>query len=68
MTISVEILIAIFFALLTPIVISLMWVKGIDYMQKNHPDYKGYDLFDEGEDEPIDKDEFKNNHQQYPKN
>ena len=23
------------------------WVKGIDYMQKNHPDYKGEDLFDE---------------------
>ena len=22
-----------------------MWVKGIDYMQKNHPDYKGDDLF-----------------------
>ena len=23
------------------------WVKGIDYMQENHPDYKGEDLFDE---------------------
>ena len=59
MTISVEILISIFFALLTPIVISLMWVKGIDYMQKNHPDYKGYDLFDEEgeEDKPLDEDE-----------
>ena len=59
MTISVEILISIFFVLLTPIVISLMWVKGIDYMQKNHPDYKGYDLFDEGEeDKPLDEDEI----------
>jgi hypothetical protein len=58
MTISVEILISIFFVLLTPIVISLIWVKGIDYMQKNYPDYKGYDLFDEGEeDKPLDKDE-----------
>ena len=59
MTISVEILISIFFVLLTPIVISLMWVKGIDYMQKNHPDYKGYDLFDEEgeEDKPLDEDE-----------
>ena len=57
MTISVEILISIFFVLLTPIVISLMWVKGIDYMQKNYPDYKGYDLFDEGEDKPLDEDE-----------
>ena len=23
------------------------WVRGIDYMQKNHPDYKGEDLFNE---------------------
>ena len=21
-----------------------LWVKGIDYMQKNHPDYKGDDF------------------------
>ena len=27
--------------------ISWRWVKGIDYMMKNHPDYKGEDLFDE---------------------
>ena len=26
-------------------------VEGIDYMQKNHPDYKGMDLFGEDEDE-----------------
>jgi len=26
------------------------WVKGIEYMQKNHPDYKGEDLFDEDVD------------------
>jgi hypothetical protein len=25
--------------------ISWRWVEGIDYMQKNHPDYKGDDLF-----------------------
>lgn len=29
--------------------ISIIWVNGIDYMQKNHPDYRGEDLF--GEDE-----------------
>lgn len=23
------------------------WVKGMEYMHKNHPDYKGEDLFDE---------------------
>jgi len=54
MTISVEILISIFFLLITPIVISILWVRGIDYMHKNHPDYKGHDLFDEDEDEKDD--------------
>jgi hypothetical protein len=23
------------------------WIKGIDYMKENHPDYKGKDLFGE---------------------
>jgi hypothetical protein len=27
--------------------ISVIWVKGIDYMQENYPDYEGEDLFDE---------------------
>ena len=27
--------------------ISLLWVRGIDYMHQNHPDYKGEDLFGE---------------------
>lgn len=30
--------------------IAWRWVVGIDYMMKNHPDYKGDDLF--GEDKP----------------
>jgi hypothetical protein len=25
--------------------ISYFWVSGLDYMIKNHPDYKGDDLF-----------------------
>jgi len=25
------------------------WIEGIDYMQENHPDYKGEDLVDEGD-------------------
>jgi hypothetical protein len=29
------------------IIISILWVKGIDNMKNNHPDYKGKDLFDE---------------------
>jgi hypothetical protein len=28
----------------------ILWVSGIDYMKKNHPDYKGEDLFGEEED------------------
>jgi hypothetical protein len=31
--------------------ISWRWVEGIDYMQKNHPNYKGDDLFGEFENE-----------------
>ena len=30
---------------LIPIVI--LWVRGIDFMSNNHPDYKGNDLFGE---------------------
>jgi hypothetical protein len=30
-------------------VITYNWLKGIDYMKDNHPNYKGKDLF--GEDE-----------------
>ena len=26
-------------------IISYLWVRGIDYMKENHPDYKGEDLF-----------------------
>ena len=31
--------------MLAPIVV--LWVIGFDYMKKNHPDYKGDDLFGE---------------------
>jgi hypothetical protein len=30
--------------------ISWRWVVGIDYMQKNHPDYKGEDFLDWGDE------------------
>ena len=30
--------------------IAYAMVRGIDYMQENHPDYKGEDLFGEDED------------------
>jgi hypothetical protein len=35
--------------------ISWRWVEGIDYMQKNHPDYKGDDLFGEFDEEKTHK-------------
>jgi hypothetical protein len=31
--------------MLSPVVV--LWIIGIDYMKKNHPDYKGDDLFGE---------------------
>ena len=32
-------------------VISFFWVRGIDYMKENHPDYKGEDFLNYEEDE-----------------
>ena len=37
------VVIAVILISLTPIV--YLWIKGIDYMHKNHPDYTGDDLF-----------------------
>ena len=31
--------------------IIILWVEGIDYMNKNHPDYKGDDFFNKEEKE-----------------
>jgi hypothetical protein len=36
--------------------VSFFWVRGIDYMQKNHPDYKGDDFLNWGDDEDNDTD------------
>jgi hypothetical protein len=42
------------FAFLIPFAIAMVitynWVKGIEYMQNNHPDYKGEDFLGEDED------------------
>lgn len=40
------------------IVVAFLWVSGIDYMNKNHPDYKGDQNGFNFDDE--DKDEEKN--------
>ena len=33
--------------------VATFWVRGIDYMKENHPDYKGEDLFDEDDENKI---------------
>ena len=35
--------------------ISYLWVRGIDYMKENHPDYKGEDFLDGGKDDCVTK-------------
>jgi hypothetical protein len=35
--------------------LSWAWVKGIDYMKENHPDYKGEDFLDCGEEDCVTK-------------
>ena len=30
-----------------------LWAGGIDYIKQNHPNYKGYDLFDEEDKNEI---------------
>jgi len=32
-------------------IISYLWVRGIDYMKENHPDYKGDDFLNWDEDD-----------------
>ena len=32
-------------------IISYFWVRGIDYMKENHPDYKGEDFLDWGDED-----------------
>ncbi len=39
-----EHLIVIGIVLFISAIISYFWVRGIDYMQKHHPDYKGEDF------------------------
>ena len=35
------------------VIVSILWVRGIDYMKESHPDYKGEDLFDEDDKNHI---------------
>ena len=52
---SNELIFTIIFVLAFLLVVAL-WVRAIDYMQKNHPDYKGEDFFNQ-EEERKDYDE-----------
>jgi hypothetical protein len=36
------------------VIVAFFWVRGIDHMKENHPDYKGEDLF--GDFDHDDKD------------
>jgi hypothetical protein len=40
-------------SIVVAIIISILWVRGIDNMKNNHPKYKGYDLFDEEDKNSI---------------
>jgi len=42
-----ELAITIIIVSVVSITMGILWVNGIDYMDKNYPDYKGEDLFDE---------------------
>ena len=39
--------------MLSPVIV--LWIIGIDYMKENHPDYKGEDFLDCGEDDCVTK-------------
>ena len=45
--------IAIISIILASALIAWRWVVGIDFMKENHPDYKGYDLFDEEDKDNV---------------
>ena len=45
-----ELAITIVVVSIVSIIVGILWVNGIDYMDKNHSDYKGEDLFDEDKD------------------
>jgi hypothetical protein len=35
-------------------IVAFFWVRGIDYMKENHPNYKGEEFFGNFEDEDTD--------------
>jgi hypothetical protein len=43
------------FMVIATVLLSWSWVRGIDYMKENHPDYKGEDFLDCGEEDCVTK-------------
>ena len=41
--------------LLISTLISIIWVRGISYMDEHYPDYRGEDLFNETENQSYDQ-------------
>lgn len=35
-------------------IVSFFWVRGIDHMKENHPDYEGKEFFGEDDDSDMD--------------
>jgi hypothetical protein len=44
-------MIGIIIILIIVVPLSILWVRGIDYMNTNHPDYKGEDWLNWDEDD-----------------
>ncbi len=47
--------VVVLFMVIGTALLSWSWVRGIDYMKENHPDYTGDDFLDCGEEECITK-------------
>ena len=55
-------LFVILFMVLGTALLSWSWVRGIDYMKENHPDYKGEDFLNWGEETaPWENDKWDDN-------
>jgi hypothetical protein len=50
-----ELVISILVCVVLSVFLGIQWINAIDYMDKNYPDYKGEDLFDEDLSKPIKK-------------
>jgi hypothetical protein len=60
-------LIGIGISLLVSAIIAFFWVRGIDYMKENHPDYKGEDFLN-WNNEDIDDEFSKQQNKNHEKN